>query len=35
MTPCNSVKVKVSGSEWNKLKWATKNETVVILRISF
>ena len=34
MTQCNSVNVKLSNSQPNKLKPATKNETQVILRLS-
>ena len=34
MTQCNSVNVKLSNSQLNKLKSETKNETEVVLRLS-
>ena len=34
MTQCNSLRVKLSNSQLNKLKSAVKNETDVILRLS-
>ena len=34
MTHCNSLNVKLSNSQLNKLKSATKNETNVVLRLS-
>ena len=34
MTQCNSVNVKLSDSQLNKLKPSTKNETQVILWLS-
>ena len=34
MTQCNSLNVKLSNSQLNKLKSAIKNETDVVLRIS-
>ena len=34
MTQCNSLNVKLSDSQLNKLKSAIKNETEVILRLS-
>ena len=34
MTQCNSLNVKLSNSQLNKLKSSIKNETVVVLRIS-
>ena len=34
MTQCNSLKVKLSNSQLNKLKSAMKNETEVVLRLS-
>ena len=34
MTQCNSLNVKLSNSQLNKLKSATKNESEVVLRLS-
>ena len=34
MTQCNSLNVKLSSSQLNKLKSAIKNETEVVLRLS-
>ena len=34
MTQCNSLNVKLSSSQFNKLKSAIKNETEVVLRLS-
>ena len=34
MTPCNSLNVKLSNSQLNKLNYAIKNETDVVLRLS-
>ena len=34
MTQYNSLNVKLPNSHYNKLKWAIKNETEVVLRIS-
>ena len=34
MTQCNSLNVKLSNSQLNKLKSAIKNETNVVLRLS-
>ena len=34
MTQCNSLNVKLSNSQLNKLKPAIKNETEVVLRLS-
>ena len=34
MTQCNSLNVKLSNSQLNKLKSAIKNETEVVLRLS-
>ena len=34
MTQCNSLNVKLSSLQLNKLKSATKNETEVVLRLS-
>ena len=34
MTQCNSLNVKLSNSQLNKFKSATKNETEVVLRLS-
>ena len=34
MTQYNSLKVKLSNSQLNKFKWAIKNETEVVLRLS-
>ena len=34
MTQCNSLNVKLSNSQLNKLKSAIKNETKVVLRLS-
>ena len=34
MTECNSVNVKLSNSQLNKLKTVIKNETDVVIRIS-
>ena len=34
MTQCNSLNIKLSNSELNKLKSAIKNETEVVLRLS-
>ena len=34
MTQCNSLNVKLSNSQLNKLKSAIKNETEVVLRFS-
>ena len=34
MTQCNSVNVKLSNSQLNKLKPEIKNETEVVLRLS-
>ena len=34
MTRCNSLNVKLSNSQLNKLKSAIKNETEVVLRLS-
>ena len=34
MTQCNSLNVKLSNSQLNKLKYAIKNETDVVLRLS-
>ena len=34
MTQCNSLNVKLSNSQLNKLKSAIKNETDVVLRLS-
>ena len=34
MTQCNSLNVKLSNSQLNKLKSATKNETEGVLRLS-
>ena len=34
MTQCNSLDVKLSNSQLNKLKWAIKNESEVVLRLS-
>ena len=34
MTQCNSLNVKLSNLQLNKLKSATKNETDVVLRLS-
>ena len=34
MTQCNSLNVKLSNSELNKLKSAIKHETEVVLRLS-
>ena len=34
MTQCNSLNVKLSNSQLNKLKGAIKNETDVILKLS-
>ena len=34
MTQCNSLNVKLSNSQLNKLKLAIKNETEVVLRLS-
>ena len=34
MTQCNSVNVKLSNSQLNKLKSEIKNETEVVLRLS-
>ena len=34
MTHCNSLNVKISNSQLNKLKSAIKNETDVVLKIS-
>ena len=33
MTQCNSVNIKLSNSQLNNLKSATKNETVVTLKL--
>ena len=34
MTQCNSLNVKLSNSQLNEFKSATKNETEVVLRLS-
>ena len=34
MTQCNSLNAKLSNSQLNKLKFAIKNETEVVLRLS-
>ena len=34
MTQCNSLNVKLSNSQYNKLKSAIKNEVEVVLRLS-
>ena len=34
MTQCNSLKVKLSNSQLNKLKSSTKNEIELVLRLS-
>ena len=34
MTQCNSVNIKLSNSQLNKLKSEIKNETEVVLRLS-
>ena len=34
MTQCNSLNVKLSNSQYNKLKSAIKNEAEVVLRLS-
>ena len=34
MTQCNSLNIKLSNSQFNKLKSAIKNETEVVLRLS-
>ena len=34
MTQCNSLNIKLSNSQLNKLKSATKNETDLVLRLS-
>ena len=34
MTQCNGLNVKLSNSQLNKLKFAIKNETEVVLRLS-
>ena len=35
MTQCNSLNVKLSNSQLNKLESAIKNKTGVVLRLSF
>ena len=34
MTQCNSLNVKLSNTQLNNLKFPTKNETEVVLRLS-